>query len=270
MISSHANSQVKQIRKLRERKERQQTGLFYVEGLRIVAEALQLGAPIQELVYSPDLLVSEFGRQLVRQASQQGIALLEVTGDVFQSIAQKDGPQGIGAVIHQQWAPLDQIRPGETDTWVALDAVADPGNLGTILRTNDAVCGAGVILLDQSTDPYDLTAVRASMGALFAQKLARASFEQFEHWVKEQGLPVTGTSDSAQLDYHACVYPGRMVLLMGSERQGLKPHHLKLCDQVVRIPMYGRGDSLNLAVATAVMLYELFNQRREKAPDHEE
>ena len=169
--------------------------------------------------------------------------------------------------MRQRWKKLEEIdfplRSGvSSSTWVALDSVADPGNLGTIMRTHDAVGGEGIILLDQSTDPYDPSAARASMGALFTQSLVKASFAQFREWKQQVGVPVIGTSDAAAVDYTAYRYPARMVLLMGSERQGLQDHHLALCDEVVSIPMAGRSDSLNLAVATAVVLYEIFNQRR--------
>ena len=161
-------------------------------------------------------------------------------------------------MVRQNWLPLERVTPQPGETWVALDAVADPGNLGTILRVNDAVGGRGVILLDHSTDPYDPGAVRASMGSLFSQVLVRAVFEEFAAWKLRIGVPLIGTSGAADQDYHASVYPEKMVLLMGSERQGLQEHHLALCDALVSIPMRSRAaDSLNLAVATAVVLYEV-------------
>jgi len=199
---------------------------------------------------------------LTRRLARAGVPCLAVTGEVFRSISLKEGPQGIGAVVRQRWTPLEAIEPGGELCWVALDAVQDPGNLGTILRTSDAVGGAGVILLGPSTDPYDPAAVRASMGAVFSQRLARADFDGLAGWKRSRGFTVAGTSDAAPIDYHAVRYQSPLVLLMGSERQGLSARQQALCDLVVRIPMVGRGDSLNLAVATGVMLYEIFNQRR--------
>ena len=143
------------------------------------------------------------------------------------------------------------------------DSIQDPGNLGTILRTLDAVGGSGLILLDHSTDPYDATALRASMGAVFSQQLVRASFSDFARWKQAGNFQLVGTSGSAREDYHEFSYPDPMVLLMGSERLGLQEEHLKLCDGLVAIPMVGRSDSLNLSVATGVVLYEIFNQRRQ-------
>lgn len=269
MITSAANERVKNIRKLHERKARQESGLFYVEGLRIIAEAAELGVPLDTLVVAPELLKNSFGQQLVAEQSQKGISVLEVSAEVFQRLSLKEGPQGLAAIVRQQWFNLDDVHPEpgtplSSGTWVALDSVADPGNLGTILRTHDAVGGKGVILLDQSTDPYDPSAVRASMGALFSQKLVRATFAEFAAWKRQHGLLVVGTSDKARTDYHAYRYPQALVVLMGSERQGLQEQHLALCDEVVSIPMLGKSDSLNLAVATGVVLYEILNQRREK------
>lgn len=264
MITSTANSQIKEIRRLRERKERQATGLYYIEGLRIVGEAVQQGERIETLIVAPELLVSDFGRKLVQGHREQGGQILEVSQQVFQNFSLKEGPQGIAAILAQHWTSLADatVQPG--DCWVVLDSVADPGNLGTILRTSDSTGCRGVILLDQSTDPYDPSCIRASMGALFNQKLVKAGFEDFAAWKRATGIQVVGTSDKAQQNYHSFVYPQKLALLMGSERQGLQPRHLDLCDAVVRIPMVGISDSLNLAVATAIVLYEVFNQKQEE------
>lgn len=261
-ITSAANAQVKAIRKLRERKERQASGLYYVEGLRIVAEAVQQGAKIETLVTAPELLTSEFGQRLVDEQSAAGTTVLEVSANVFRDLSLKEGPVGIAAVVRQRWQPLEtaQVLPGSPV--VALDSVADPGNLGTIMRTLDAVGGKMIILLDHSTDPYDPTAMRASMGAVFTQRLIRTSFEEFSAWKCTQDAALVGTSDKARQDYHDYHYPDRLIILMGSEREGLSAQHLKACDEVVRIPMAGRSDSLNLAVATGIVLYEVYNQYR--------
>jgi len=266
IITSPANEKIKQIRKLRERKYRSETGQFLVEGLRITTEAFQMGAMINLLVVAPDLLTSDFGRELVVQVRNQEIPVLEVNRSVFESLAVKENPQGIAAVIRQQWSTLaDFSAPGDQD-WIALESVADPGNLGTILRTSDGAGWAGVILLGNCTDPYDPSALRASMGAVFSQHLVRATFAEFVQWKLETGIRVVGTSDSAEQDYHYLEYPAPMVLLMGSERQGLSEEQIQVCDELARIPMVGRSDSLNLSIATAVMIYEIYNHRRDR-PD---
>jgi TrmH family RNA methyltransferase len=262
LITSPANSRIKQIRRLlRERKEREQSGSYYIEGLRIVGEAVQVGVEIETLIVAPDLLTSPFGKDLLHQAGESGIPTLEVSPEVFRDLSVKEGPQGIGAVVRQRWMNLEEIHPELGDLWIALDSVADPGNLGTILRTNDAVGGVGVILLDHSTDPYEASSWRASMGAIFSQHLVRAQLDEFSSWKRRTGVKVIGASGAASKEYHSVHYPDPMVLLMGSERMGLLEAHLWMCDEVVSIPMVGRSDSLNLAVATGIILSEVYHQR---------
>jgi TrmH family RNA methyltransferase len=267
LISSLTNARVKQIRALARRKEREQTGLFFVEGIRIVTEAVQTAARIDALVVAPALLKSEHALALVAAEQGRGTSILEVTREVFESISAKEGPQGLGAVVQQHWQALEDIdwpMPGALG-WVALDSVQDPGNIGTILRTCDAVGIAGLILLANSADPFEPSAVRASMGAVFTQRLVRATWEEFATWKKQHHIPVVGTSGGAAQDYQNAGYPSPLVLLMGSEREGLSATQQAACDLLVRIPMVGRSDSLNLAVATAVELYEVFNQRRARS-----
>ncbi len=268
IITSAANPKIKQIRALRQRKEREQCGLFLIEGIRIVGEAVQLHAQIETLIVADDLLASPFARELVAQQQAHGVATLPVSAEVFRTLSQKDGPQGIAAVVRQHWEPLSAVQHTGELCWVALDAVQDPGNLGTILRTSDAVGSAGIILIGDSTDPYDPAAVRASMGAIFAQRLVRVSLAEFAAWRAQQaqlgaaGYRIVGAAGHATSEYQAVRYRAPLVLWMGSERQGLSLEQQALCDQLVRIPMVGRSDSLNVAVATAVILYEIFNQAR--------
>jgi RNA methyltransferase, TrmH family len=263
LITSSSNPKVKMIRRLRDRKERQATGLYYLEGLRIVTEAVRQRAPIEFLLVAPELLVSDLGKELVNSQRQKGMDILEVDAEVFRSLALREGPQGLAAVARQSWSSLDEQQPVKGDLWVALHEAADPGNLGTILRTIDAIGGRGVILLDHTTDPYDPSAVRASMGAISAQKVIRTYYEEFSAWKLSLGVSLVGTSDASAKDYHHFHYPSPLILLMGSERQGLPEIYLNICDAIVSIPMRGVSDSLNLSVATAVILYEIYNQRRD-------
>lgn len=262
MITSLTNPSIKSMRKLADRKERQESGLFFIEGLRIVAEALESQAPIESIVFAPDMLTSDFGRSLLSNASERAIPLVEVSADVFTSLSRRDGPQGIAAVVQQRWQNLVGIIPQKGQTWVALESVQNPGNLGSVMRTAEAVGAAGVILLDQSTDPFDPSAVKASMGALFHLVVAKASFEEFKYWVRQHKVKIVGTSDKAEQDYLFVQYPDHCILLMGSEREGLNKDYLALCETVVRIPMIGSSDSLNLAIATSIILYQIFNQKR--------
>lgn len=262
MISSRTNPRIKEIRRLRQRSERERTGRFFVEGIHLVAAALQARAPVELLVVAPDLLTSPFARELLRTQWGSSSDRLEVTGEVFETLAFKEVAQGIGAVAGQRWERIEEVSPASGSYWVALDGVQYPGNLGTVLRTCDAVGCEGVLLLDHTTDPYDPAAARASMGAVFSQRLVRATWEQFVDWKARCGCRVVGTSPSAPTDYQGVCYCPPFVLLMGCERGGLGAERQAVCDQVVRIPMAGRCDSLNLAVSTSVVLYEAFNQHR--------
>jgi TrmH family RNA methyltransferase len=261
LIASRNNPKIKAIRDLRHRKERERSGLFFVEGIHLVAAAIEVCTEIELLVAAPDLLLSRFARDLLREQRQRGVTCLEVTAEVLESLASKETAQGIGAVVRQRWDMLERVQP-LGDCWVALEAIHYPGNLGTILRTGDAVGAAGAILLGPRTDPYDPAAVRASMGAIFSQRLVRASMGEFAAWKLRHGCVVVGASPSAALDYQALAYRPPLVLLMGSEPHGLSAASLDLCDVLVTIPMVGHSDSLNLSVAASVMLYEIFNQRR--------
>ncbi|MDQ5823992.1 MAG: RNA methyltransferase [Chloroflexota bacterium] len=179
------------------------------------------------------------------------------------SLAMADDPQGIGAVVHQKWLPLERVRLGGKLCWLSVDEIHSPGNLGSILRTSDSVGGAGIILLSDSTDPYDPATVRASMGALFSQRFVRTTPDALAHWKEPRQWQMVGTSPHATLDYHEAQYGDTpTILLLGNEQKGLSEQVQALCDLVVRIPIVGRSDSLNVAVATGVILYELFNQRR--------
>ncbi|MCS6872414.1 MAG: RNA methyltransferase [Anaerolineae bacterium] len=262
-ITNPANTTIKAYRALRQRKARAESGLFLAEGIRLVAEAIQLNAPIEALIHAPELLSSPFAQQMVAQARQQGVRVLEVSAEVFESLSAKENPMGIAAVVRQTWLPLSSATfTAEKLCWVALDSPQDTGNIGTILRTCDAVGAEGVILLGNAADPYDLNSVRASMGAIFTQKLVRADYKDFLAWCARSEARLIGTSDSAQTDYQAADYRKPLVLLMGSEREGL-PEMLKAaCHDLVRLPMHGRCDSLNVAVACGVMLYTILDAQR--------
>lgn len=262
MITSFSNPTVKALRKLEQKKYRQQSGTYFIEGLRTVGEAIQTQAPIQTLVVAPDLLVSEFGQSLLADPSLAEVEKIEISAEIYEKLAHKQGPQGIGAVVKQSWQNLTTIQLSPDDLWVALDAVADPGNLGTIMRTADSVGARGIILLGHSTDPYDPSAVKASMGAIYSLTLVKTSWDEFHTWLSEEKALLVGSSDHGATDYQRIRYQRPLILLMGSERHGLPDEMMAACDHLARIPMAGRSDSLNLAVATAVMLYEIYNQSR--------
>lgn len=258
LITSVSNGTVKRIRALRQRRERMEQGSFFVEGIRIVAEAMQTGAELECLVVAPELLSSSFAHELI--ASHPQVRRLNVSSQVFASLSGKEGPQGLAAVIRQRWEHLQDLSPQSTDLWVALDAPQDPGNLGTIMRTADAVGAVGLILIGNAADPYDPGAVRASMGSLFALRLIQTDLDSFLAWRRRTPVHLVGTAGGGAVHYRQASYQRPLVVLSGSERQGLSEQLQSECDQLVRIPMIGRCDSLNLAVATSVVLYEAFAQ----------
>jgi RNA methyltransferase, TrmH family len=260
VITSVSNSKVKSIRALRQRKHRDATGLLFVEGLRAFEEGLDL-SQVEAVLASPDLLDAR-GRRIVEQAERQGVETMEMSERVFRTLSGRDTPDGIGALVRQRWHRLSETAIQADDVWVVLHEIRDPRNVGAVLRVADAVGAAGVVLLDDAVDPYSPEAVRASTGAVFYQRLARASLEDFDAWRRGYGAACVGTSADAEADYREVRYPRPMVLLMGSERGGLNEAHESLCDFSVQIPMAGRVSSLNLAVASAVVLYEVYYQGR--------
>ncbi|MXZ74552.1 MAG: RNA methyltransferase [Gemmatimonadetes bacterium] len=281
-ITSLQNPRIKAIRALSRRKRRQETGLFFAEGIRLVGEAVQTGADVETLVVAPDLLRSDFGRDTVRRAREEGVEILEVGAEVFRSLSGKDGPSGIGVVARQRWTALDDtgvgLEGGDASTndastnyaatagtlgWVVLENVGNPGNLGSILRTSDATSATGVILLGDSVDPYDPASVRGSMGAVFSQQIVRSSLEALIQWKRQINIPMIGTSDAAAADFRTATYAPPLLLFLGGEQHGLSNEAMDACDTVVRIPMAGRADSLNLAVAAGVMLYEVSGRVRD-------
>jgi TrmH family RNA methyltransferase len=258
VISSRSNPKIKQIRALRQRKNRQATGLFFVEGIRHVGEAVESGARIESIFYAPEHLTSSFGLSLIQEQNERGIPCYQTTVEVFDSISDKENPQGVLALVEQPQSSLADVRPENFPWGVALIEPQDPGNLGTILRTIDGVGASGLLLLDSSVDPYHPSAVRASMGTLFWLPIVQASFNEFVHWARRWDYTVYGTSAHGSTDisditsYH---YPA--ILLMGSEREGLNTDQAAACQQLIRLPMRGRATSLNLAVATGVLLYDM-------------
>jgi TrmH family RNA methyltransferase len=253
-VTSLSNPTVKAVRALHMRKEREETGLFLAEGLKIVTEAIELGHAPKMLLFGPDA-----GHPLLNKAAQTTEnadgEVVEVTRDILEKVSRRDNPQAVVAVFEQRFTPLEAIEPASAPCWVALQAVRDPGNLGTIIRTADSAGCGGVILVGDCCDPYSVEAVRATMGSVFAVPLVKAGVEEFIAWRKGWPGSVVGTLLTATTDYRAADYRSPTMILMGNEQQGLPPELAAVCDVNVKIPMRGRADSLNLSVATGIMIY---------------
>ncbi len=254
-ITSLSNPTVKAARALHLRKEREESGLFLAEGLKIVTEAVDLGHAPRMVLHSADAAAHPLLRRAADAARRAGGEVIEVSRDILAKISKRDNPQTVLAVFEQAFAPLDGLYPAAARCWVALQAVRDPGNLGTIIRTADAAGCGGVILVGDCCDPYSVEAVRATMGSVFAVSLFKAEVEDFIAWRKTWPGSVVGTLLTATTDFRAADYRDPTLILMGNEQAGLPPELAAICDVNVKIPMRGRADSLNLAVATGVMIY---------------
>lgn len=258
MISSHRNALVKRIRKLQQKKYREREGAFFVEGIRIVLTALEQNAPVETLVFAPELLTSDVALAMVEEQKGLGRDVVAVTASVFESLSGRDNAVGLGAVIRASVLDPSDLRIRNQDIIVALDEISDPGNLGTIIRTVDAAGGAGIILLGSSTDPFHPTAIRASMGAVFNVPLATMDgARSLLPWARQRGLQIVATSARAAHSFWQAPYQTPALLLFGSEGEGLSAEIQAEADLAVSIPMYGVSSSLNLAVAAGLLLYEL-------------
>ncbi len=261
MITSTSNPKIKWARALRHRKYREANQAFLVEGIHHLGAALEAGAELEAVFYAPDLLTSEFANRLLDEAERRKIPCHATSQEAFASLADKENPQGILAVARMPVHRLSEFTPVNFSWGVAVVAPQDPGNVGAILRTIDAVGVDGLILIDEGVDAYHPTAVRASLGAIFRRPVIPVTFTEFSRWTAEYGYHVVGSSAHAAQDYRQADLSRRpLILLMGSERQGLSQEQLSICEAVVCIPMRGKVTSLNLAVAAGILLYEVLQQ----------
>ena len=255
-ITSLQNDRIKAIRALEMRKERKETGLFVAEGTSLLVTARDNGFVPETLVYRTGSATGGIAQGLVAWALKSGVECLEVSEAVLGKLSSKDNPQSMLGVFKQRWIDLPPAPRIERDAvWLALEEIRDPGNLGTIIRTADAVGAAGIVLIGASCDPYSHECVRATMGSVFAVPLVRASEAEFLAWRDGWRGSVVGTLLSATVDYRQADYREPVLIVMGNEQQGLPPEMAAACDVNVKIPMRGRADSLNLSVATGIMIY---------------
>ncbi len=257
LITSISNPLVKQARGLRQRKARVETGLFLVEGIHHVGEVYEANWQIEAVLYAPGLLTGDFARSLVEHLQQHGRRVTAVSNQVMESLAEKDNPQGIVALVRQRAWTLDDIPPATIRRAAALVSPQDPGNVGSILRTLDAVGADALFVLEGGVDIYHPSLVRASMGTLFWKPVVQVSFDEFVQWARRGRLTLIGTSAHAAPDYRTVHPSAPWILVLGSEQKGLSPGQAAACDRMVSLPMRGRASSLNLSVAAGVLLYAL-------------
>jgi RNA methyltransferase, TrmH family len=261
-ITSPSNPLVKLARSLRQHKSRKESGLFLAEGIAPVGQAAEAGWEIEALLFAPDLLTSDFARQLVAGQELKGVRCAALTPGLLAGLAEKENPQGLLAIVRQRHLGLEMLDPASMRWGAAAVAPQDPGNVGTILRTLDAVGADGLFLLDGGVELYHPSVVRASMGALFWKPVVQASFDDFIAWARAHAVRLVGSSAHARIDYRSLVRDDRAtVLVLGSEQKGLSAEQLAACEAVVSLPMRGRVSSLNLAVAAGVMLYAMLQEK---------
>lgn len=256
-VTSLANPIIKDIKALSNKKDREAAGIFMAEGLKLVIDALELGWEIRTLIYAKAAKGKPLVEQVATRTVTNGGLVLEVSEKVLSSVTRRDNPQMVVGIFEQRWKRLEDLTPAKDETVVALDRVRDPGNLGTIIRTADAAGASAVILVGDCTDPFSLETVRATMGSVFALPVVKCSVEEFLGWQKRSGVNVVATHLAGAVDYRTADYKSKpVVILMGNEQSGLPDNLANAANRTVRIPQQGLADSLNLAVATAVMLFE--------------
>jgi RNA methyltransferase, TrmH family len=257
-ITGFSNPLVKRVKSLREKKHRRQEGLFLAEGLRILTEALEAGIAPKMLWLSPEMKDHRLVQPLIEACDDAFLT----SPDILSKLSGKDNPQAVLGVYQELTQPLATLDRSKADIWIVAERLRDPGNLGTILRTGDAVGAGGLILIDECTDPFSVEAVRASMGAIFTQAVVQSDWRSFVDWLRQGHGQLVGTSLNTDQDYTMPRYAKPTFLLVGNESQGLPQDYEEDCDLLVKMPMLGKADSLNAAVATSVMAYEILNQFR--------
>ncbi|WP_316858438.1 RNA methyltransferase [uncultured Cohaesibacter sp.] len=264
-ITAVSNQHIKDIRALERRKVRNETGQFMAEGLQLVAFAIEAGWEAEILVYAKNIKTHELVQQVAAKVYAKGGLILEVSEQVLSKIAHRDNPQHVIGVFRQRIGTLDDLlkamSDGKADMAVALEGVKDPGNLGTIIRTTDAVGASALLLVGETTDPFSLEAVRATMGSIFHVPLYRATREEFLDWRPSWPGEIVGTHLQGALDYRTIKPKEPVLVLMGNEQSGLPDAFAQGCDHLVKIPMAGRAESLNLAVSTGITLFRLRESR---------
>jgi TrmH family RNA methyltransferase len=260
-ISSLQNPRIKQLVKLRDRRPRDEAGVFLVEGYREVRRALEKRVALHELYFSPEWFLGENEPALLAQAETAGAQLFELTKEAFAKVAYRERPDGLLAVAPQWKHALGEFAPTASPLLLVVEAIEKPGNLGTILRSADAAGCDAVIVCDPVTDIFNPNVVRASTGVLFSVPLFVEESAQVFAWLREKKIRTVATTPAAEKVYSDADLRGPLAIIMGSEQYGLSEFWLKNADLPVRIPMSGQADSLNVAMATIITLFEAVRQR---------
>jgi TrmH family RNA methyltransferase len=251
------------VHSLRERRVRDSTGLYIAEGVRFLAAATDAAAPLVGLVTCPRLMSGALPFTIVNRAKKSGCPVLTCTDEEFRELSLANDGQGVLMVLRQRFEELpQQVR--RDDLWIGVESILSPGNLGTLLRAGEAAGATGLMVFGNAmerADPFDPATIRATMGSIFAHRYVATTHRDFRRWNRRYEVTVVGATAEAQTDYRSLSYRRPTVLMLGHERSGLSDAQRKTCDAFVRIPMRGRPDSLNVAMAGTLLLYEALNQR---------
>ncbi len=262
LLTSAQNVRIKELVHLRERRARDKSGSFLIEGYRELSRALVGQIPLEALYFCPELFLGTNEPELIAQASSRGAKLFRCTKELFAKVSYRDRPDGLIAVALQQPHPISHLLPKHPlPLYLVAEAIEKPGNLGTILRSADAVGVDGVVICDRCTDPYNPNVVRASVGTLFTVPIAETTTEEALDWFKEQGVTVLAATPHAKTLYTEADMRRPLAIAVGTEQLGLSKRWMEVADLQVRIPMRGIADSLNVATATTLLLYEALRQR---------
>ena len=255
-VTSFSNDTVKRLRSLRDKKARRLEGLFLAEGLRIMAEARDAGV-LPRILACAEGELHPLAAEIVAEAEAAGAEAIVVPDEILAKMSGKDNPPLLLGAYDQPRLALGDLDRSSAPLWIVAEKLRDPGNIGTILRTGDAVGAGGLILVDDSADPFSVEAVRASMGAIFTQKIVQVPWSTFLAWLRSGPGQLVGTSLQTDQDYLAPAYEQPCFLLIGNEQAGLPEAYEAECDLLVNIPMHGKADSLNAAVAAAIMAFQV-------------
>ncbi|MBX7501963.1 RNA methyltransferase [Qipengyuania sp. YG27] len=256
-ITGFSNPTVKALRALREKKHRKAAGKFLAEGLRLLTDARECGHVPEVLVLADRRDPHPLLDALEDAVEAAGGEVIETSADILAKITGKDNPQAVAGVFAEFDTSLAALDRSGADIWLVAQALRDPGNLGTMLRTGDAISAGGLILIDDCADPFSVEAVRASMGAVFTQRIAQARWDEFEPWLRSGDGQLVAASLREAQPYRGAPYAAPCFVMVGNESRGLPEDYEMACDLRVTMPMKGRADSLNAAVAAAVLGYEV-------------
>ena len=263
-LTSTQNPKIKLLAKLINRRIRDKTGKTLLEGYRLISRALEAGYPMEECYFSPSLFLGENENGLLNKLKENGTEIIEITESLFKKIAYRDRPEGLIALSPIKEHSLSEMPIIENGLYLVVEAIEKPGNLGSILRSADAAGADGLIICNKCTDIYNPNVLRSSTGAIFYVPVAECSSEDALEWLKKNNIKTLAATPHTDISYDEIDMTQGIAIVTGTEQYGLSDFWLRNADTDVLIPMCGKIDSLNVAIATSILLFEASRQRRVK------